>query len=273
MNFSFVDPWHLFLPRDGGHVVSIMGSGGKTSLQRAFSQLYVQENIPTILTTTTRTEPWDDIPVMDLSDLSDLTARAGESLPQCFYLKDGTNAEGKWRGLDPLVVDRLGNEFPDRVVLVEVDGSAKLPMKLYQEGEPAWPGRTSLAVLVMGAQAAGSFVNKTVHRLGRRPSVVLDELPAGAILEWDHILELLRGDGGYLDQVPEDVPTILALGGMAEVVDSIGLFDFVGKAMEDPRLPISLFFETSGDEPSFRTGCRQESAEIPDPDPEIRDEK
>lgn len=260
MNFSFVDPWHLFLPRDGGHVVSIMGSGGKTSLQRAFSRVYVEENIPTILTTTTRTEPWDDMPVLDLSDLSQ---HAVNSLPLCFYLKDGTSAEGKWKGLDPLVVDRLGNDFPDRVVLAEVDGSANLPLKLYQEGEPVWPHRTSLAVVVMGARAAGSFVNKTVHRLGRRPFAVLDELPAGAILEWDHITELLRAPGGYLDQLPPDVPAILALSGMAEVVDSIGLFEFVGKAMEDSRLPITLFFETSGDEPSFRTGCRQEVAVTP----------
>jgi probable selenium-dependent hydroxylase accessory protein YqeC len=263
VSFSFVDPWHLFLPREGGHVVGLMGSGGKTSLQQVFASIYRQEHIPVILTTTTRSEPLPDIQAVDLADLPD---RDSASLPGEFFLRDGVTAEGKWRGVDPEAVDRLGIGYPDRVVLAEVDGAGKMPLKIHRPGEPVWPARTSLAVVVMGSGAVGGFVNRTVHRLGKVDCPVLDALPAGAVLEWDHCLEMLLGPGGYLAQVPPGVPALLALTGMAEVADSIGLFDFVGKAMENPRLPITLFCETTGDEPSFRTGCRQEPQEAPSED-------
>lgn len=240
--------------------MGLMGSGGKTSLLRVFAGIYRQERVPVILTTTTRTEPLPEIPVVDLADLPE---RDSDSLPEEFFLRDGVNSEGKWRGVDPGAVDRLGLGYPDRVVLAEVDGAGKMPLKIHRPGEPVWPERTSLAVVVMGSAAVGGFVNRAVHRLGRVDCPVLDALPAGAILEWDHCLELLLGPGGYLAQVPEGVPAMLALTGMAEVTDSIGLFDFVGRAMENPRLPITVFCEASGEEPSFRTGCRQEPGEAP----------
>lgn len=260
MDFSFVDPWHLFLPREGGHVLGIMGSGGKTSLQLAFARIYQEENIRVILTTTTRTEPLTEFPVIDLAELP---ASDSIKLPPAFFLRDGVTAEGKWRGVEPEALDRLGLDFPERVVLAEVDGAAKMPLKLHRPGEPVWPGRTSLAVVVMGAGAVGGFVNKTVHRLGKVECSVLDDLAAGAILEWDHLLALLTGPSGYLAQLPADVPALLVLAGLGEVEDSIGLFDFVGKAMEEPQLPLTVLCETSGDEPSFRTGCRLEMGQEP----------
>nr|MEE4267285.1 selenium cofactor biosynthesis protein YqeC [Candidatus Krumholzibacteria bacterium] len=258
MNFSFLDPWHVFLPREGGHVISIMGSGGKTSLQRALAEVLRQDRVPVVLTTTTRTEAWSEVPVFDLADLVELEAQA---MPLVFYLRDGVDSQGKWRGLAPGDVDRLDEVFPDRVFLVEVDGSAKLPLKIHRPGEPVWPARTSLAMVAMGAGATGGFLHDHVHRLGRQPSVVLDPLPVGSMLEWEHLLGMLVEKGGYLEQVPEQVPVILALMGMAEVDDSIGLFDFVGKAMMHPRLPITLFCETGGESPSFRAGCRVDSGD------------
>ena len=81
------------------------------------------------------------------------------------------------------------------------------------------------------------------------------------MLEWDHLLALLQEPGGYLEQVPEGVPALLAMAGMGQVEDSIGLFDFVGRAMAHPRLPLTLFCETGGEQPSFRAGFRVEEGE------------
>ncbi len=92
------------------------------------------------------------------------------------------------------------------------------------------------------------------------------------------MVSLLADEGGYLDQLPPDVPTMLALCGMNEVQDSIGLFDFVDRAMQHPRLPITVFCETTGEQPSFRTGCRQETQDDaqegtdPEPGPESGNE-
>lgn len=258
MNFSFLDPWHLFLPREAGHVIGLMGSGGKTSLQKALGQVYREDQVPVFQTCTTRTEPWPDVSALSLGELSDKDPGA---LPPVLYLHDGADAEGKWRGLPPEAVDSLEERFPDRVILVEVDGAAKLPLKLHQPGEPVWPRRTSLALVVMGGSSVGSFVHTSVHRLGRVASPVFDPLPEGALVTWDHLLDLLVQPGGYLDQVPASVPAVLAVAGMGEVADSIGLFDFVDRAMQHPRLPITVFCETEGERPGIRAGCRLEEPE------------
>ncbi|MCP4291817.1 MAG: putative selenium-dependent hydroxylase accessory protein YqeC [bacterium] len=258
MNFSFVDPWHLFLPRDGGHVVGICGSGGKTSILKAMGEVLKSENIRAILTNTTRSEAVSGFPVFDLSELE---THSGSELPGIFYLRDGTTSDGKWRGLAATDVDRLGERFNDRVIVAEVDGSAGLPLKFYRSGEPVWPARTSLAVLAMSQKPVGEKAGAVVHRFGKQKFEPLKNLSADDVWLWDHSLTLLTAEGGYLDQIPQEVPCVLALPGMGEQDDSIGLFDFVGRAMLEDRLPLVLFCETTGDEPYFRTACRQEGSE------------
>ncbi len=253
MNFSFVDPWHLFLPREGGHVVGLCGSGGKTSLLKAFGQLLLDEGVPTILTSTTRTEALDEFQVFDVSDLENTPP---SSLSSLFFLRDGLTSDGKWRGLSTEDVDSLGNRFPERVILVEVDGAASMPLKLYKDGEPVWPSRTSLAVVCMGQGAVGEKAGAVVHRFGKIKYEPLGDLSADSVWLWEHSQALLTGEGGYLDQVPENIPCVLALTSMAAQDDSIGLFEFVSDAMKNDRLPLVLFCETTGEDPYFRTTCR-----------------
>ena len=255
MNFGFVDPWHLFRPLEEGHVISLMGSGGKTSLMLAVGEIYRQNSVPVVLTTTTLCEP---LPGMAVRELSALDGRAAAGLPEIFFLRDGMTAEGKWAGLGPDAVDELGRILPDRTVLVEVDGAAKLPIKLHRPDEPIWPGRTSLAIVVMGTGAVGSPAGKVLHRFGEVQWSPLEELEDWTVWEWDHALTLLLETGGYLSRVPAGVPCVLALTGMSEQPDSIGLFDFVGRAMADPRLPLAMFCDLAGAQAVIRTACRRE---------------
>ena len=257
MNFSFVDPWHQFLPREGGHVVALCGSGGKTSLMMALAGWYRQEGVPLFLTTTTRTEPLAGVPVSAMAN----PCGAGNCLDEpILFLRSGEDRQGKWLGLSPEGVDRLGADHPDRLVLVEADGAGKLPLKLYREGEPVWPARTSLALVVMGLGALGEKAQDVLFRFGRVAYPALAELQAETRWTWDHYHTLLTGPGGYLEQVPADVPVVLVLAGMGGLTDSIGLFDFMGKAMTHPRIPLGLFCETSGEKPSLRTVCRRDES-------------
>ncbi len=258
MNFTFVDPWHLFLPREGGHVVGICGSGGKTSLLRAMGRILESEGVPTILTSTTCTEALDEFEVWNLADLQKTPPSA---LPLLFFLRNGLTSGGKWRGVSADNVDNLGKHFPDRVILAEVDGSAGMPLKLYRPGEPVWPSRTSLAVVVMSQGAVGEKTGAVVHRFGRQRFEPFDELRADSVWMWEHSHILLTAVGGYLDQVPPDVPRVLALTCMGDQEDSIGLFEFVAEAMKEERLPLVVFCETTGETPCFRTACRLENEE------------
>ena len=252
MSFGFVEPWHLFLPRDGGHVISVMGSGGKTSILRAFAGTYRDLGIPVVVTTTTRSEPLPGMPAMNFSELEHADCGA---LPDVFFLHGGVTGDDKWAGLAPAAVDALGGRLPDRVVLVEVDGSASLPVKLYRDDEPVWPRRTSLAVVVMGTAAVGSPTGEVLHRFGVVDWPPLAGLKEWTVWEWDHARTLLLSGGGYLSRVPAGIPCVLALTGMDVQADSIGLFQFVGQTMENERLPLTMFCDFGQTEPVIRTAC------------------
>jgi probable selenium-dependent hydroxylase accessory protein YqeC len=256
LKFEFVEPWHLFLPADPGHVISVMGSGGKTSLLKAFAAVYAARDLPVILTTTTLTEPLEDLPAVAMRDLGDAEI---PQLPPVFFLHDGVTTEGKWEGLLPRQVDDLGGRMPERNVLVEVDGAAKMPFKLHREGEPVWPARTSLAVVAMGIGAVGKPAGDILHRFGRVQWEPLGSLEADTVWEWDHAHTLLVESGGYLSQVPPEVPCVLALTGLDQQADSIGLFDFVGRAMNQTRFPLAMFCDLTAAPEVIRTVCRPES--------------
>lgn len=255
MSFGFVDPWHLFLPREGGHVISIMGSGGKTSLMLAMAEVYRDSSLPVVLTTTTLSEILPDMEGVDFRDFPSLDS---SSLSDVFFLHGGTTPEGKWAGLTSAQVDELGGLLPDRIVIAEVDGSAKMPVKIHRDDEPVWPARTSLSIVVMGTSSIGSKTEDVLHRFGKREWAPLEDLKAWTVWEWSHARTLLLEPGGYLSRVPEGIPCVLALTGMDEQGDSIGLFEFVGQAMEDARLPLTMFCDFGKESPVIRTACNEE---------------
>jgi probable selenium-dependent hydroxylase accessory protein YqeC len=257
VSFGFLDPWHVFLPRDGGHVLSFMGSGGKTTLMQEVAGVYATQGIGTVLTTTTRSEVLADLEALTWEQLR---AATPDTVPAPVFIHAGQGADGKWRGLTAAQVDALGGLLPERVVLAEVDGAAKHPLKLHRQDEPVWPERTSLAFVVMGVGAVGGRPDAAVHRWGRLSSPVLGELADHGPLEWRHLTRLLEHDGGYLDRVPPRVPAVLALAGLSEQDDSIGLFEFVGRAMEHPELPLVLFCSLGPAGLAVRTACAEPEA-------------
>jgi len=258
VNFGFIEPWHQFLPREAGHVISLMGSGGKTSLLQSFSEVYREIALPVVLTTTTRSEILPGVEAVEVSELDKVDR---DRLPNVIFLHGGLTSDGKWAGLQPGIVDELGRLLSDRIVVVEVDGAAKLPVKLHRQGEPVWPGRTSLAIVVMGTAAVGSQVGDILHRFGQMDWPPFTDLKAWTVWEWDHALTLLLEPGGYVSRVPEGIPCVLALTGMGEQPDSIGLFDFVGRAMENSRLPLTMFCDLLGDQSVIRTAYNEESGD------------
>jgi probable selenium-dependent hydroxylase accessory protein YqeC len=253
--FMFLENWHEILPRDGGHVVSVFGGGGKTSLLEAMCDVLVDEGVPVCVTTTTRTEPldWAGLVVLEHTDLlAGTVAPAGAPV----FVRAGVNpSDGKWLGLGPADVDALGGLLPGHVVLVEADGSAGLPAKLHNAHDPDLPARTSLAVPVLGLSALGGTPEDVLHRYGRVSDERL-ELVAGEPLAWDHLLNLLARPDGYLGRIAAHVPVMVALLQMDENDDAIGLFEAVGGIMDDLDVPVVLLGDTSGPEPRLRTACR-----------------
>lgn len=255
MRFSFLDPWHAFLPSEPGHVVSLCGSGGKTTLLQAIAGVWVGRGLAVVATTTTRTEPVEGFLPLAVAPATAAPDACGAT---SVFLHGGLRPDGKWEGLAAQTVDALDASLPGHLIVAEVDGAAKHPFKYYRPGEPVWPRRTSLAFVVMGVGGVGERAGTVVHRLGR--AGVSDPVGVGAdtVWLWDHAYALLTGPGGYLAQVPAGVPVVLALTGLEQQPDSVGLFEFTARAMAHPRMPLVVFCSRLADGLSLRAACREE---------------
>ena len=51
MSFGFAQPWHLFLPREGGHLVAIGGCGGREDFLSAMVAVYRDEGVAVAVAT------------------------------------------------------------------------------------------------------------------------------------------------------------------------------------------------------------------------------
>lgn len=254
MSFAFLDRWHSFLPRGGGHVVAFAGSGGKTSLMRAVAAVLATEGLTTVLTTTTNCEELTGVPALSWAEYQ---AREPGMVATGTFIHSGRGEPGKWGGLSAGQVDVLSEEIAGAVVLVEVDGAAKHPLKLYRLGEPVWPERTSLVIVAMGVAAVGGQAAAGVHRWGEIDWPPFAGLPDYTVLEWSHLNTLLFATGGYLDQVPPAVPAVLALTHLDAQEDAVGLFEFLGQVVLNPALPLVMLCSMSSGERSIRTAFEE----------------
>ena len=148
---------------------------------------------------------------------------------------------------------RPGADDPgdDQLVLADAGGS-EADLLPHDAAGTAWPARTSLAVLEVAAGTVGGRADE---------ALAAGALPAGmepwTVLAWEHLEDLVLARAGA---VPSGVPVVLALTGLEDQPDSIGLFGFTGRMMADPRLAVVLFCSAAGDGLSVRACCRADPA-------------
>ncbi|MCL1587589.1 MAG: selenium cofactor biosynthesis protein YqeC, partial [Actinomycetia bacterium] len=138
-----------------GHteLISIVGAGGKTTLLHGLGRDLASVGYRVVLTTTTRmaadqvTEPvcWSTIP-------DDVTAAHVHGTP-LFVMSRLT--PDKAVGPDPASVDRLFERSAADHVIVEADGARTMSIKSPADHEPMIPSRSTLVIVVVGADALG----------------------------------------------------------------------------------------------------------------------
>jgi probable selenium-dependent hydroxylase accessory protein YqeC len=251
VDHAFLQPWHAFLPGEGGHLIGLFGGGGKTALMRALAAVYRERDRPVILTTTTCSEPldWPELRSVVWSGGPPPTLAAADALP---FVHAGPGEDGKWHGLAPSDVDRLGARHDEAVLIVEVDGSAGRPVKLHRSDEPLWPDRTSLGIAVLGLAALDAPTASVLHRYGRETRPWLAGSDGRTLWDWSCCHRLLTGPDGYLSRLPEGVPPLVALLQLDSLDDSLGLLAFVGRLLEEDHVPLVVLGELS-DGPRLRT--------------------
>lgn len=136
-------------------VTSVVGSGGKTTLLAALAR---EVRGTCALTTTTHILPFEGVPTLLSPSGRQLEAALGDARVVC---------TGSPAGGGKLTAPEAGVEGLATVVdyvLVEADGSRRLPLKAHAAWEPVVPTCSARTVLVVGANGLGRPVIEAVHR-------------------------------------------------------------------------------------------------------------
>lgn len=134
-------------------VTAVIGSGGKTTLLQVLGQELSQQG-RVLLCTTTKLFPFPDLP--QLQSLTDTGSLFWAGTPV-----DGT---GKYTA-PPWDMDTLLSHFD--YILVEADGSARLPLKAHLPHEPVIPPQANQVLCVVGLTGINQPISTVVHRKER----------------------------------------------------------------------------------------------------------
>ncbi|MBP2097947.1 selenium cofactor biosynthesis protein YqeC [Enterococcus rivorum] len=144
----------------GQQIISIIGSGGKTSLMWYLANCYRQEKV--LVSTTTKI----GYPVKRRHDFfysSHFSAL--EKVGQGITLAGTLVADGKKLGMIPLKALKKNLLTFDKIFL-EADGSKQLPLKGWADFEPVILPETTVTIGILPIIALGKKANEeTVHRL------------------------------------------------------------------------------------------------------------
>lgn len=174
-------------------LTAVIGSGGKTTLLRVLAG-ELSERHTVILTTTTHFLPFSEYPLLDLSwpeasessqaskDTKDFANSADSALsPEKTALRAAamvkiTQALQSFPVLTAASVQPSGKLAAPQLlsigdlctladyVLVEADGSRRLPLKAHASWEPQIPEESMRTILVAGASGLGRPIREVVHR-------------------------------------------------------------------------------------------------------------
>ena len=138
-------------------IIAVVGSGGKTTLIKKLTEQYRGEGKSVFVTTTTHMFIEEDTLLTDDADV------IIGVLQETGYAMAGIAEGTKMKSLSKETFDRVCN-YAD-VVLVEADGSKRLPLKYPNATEPVIPENTDEIIVVCGLNAIGQPAKAVCHRL------------------------------------------------------------------------------------------------------------
>lgn len=165
-------------------LVTLVGAGGKTTLLYALARQAADRGRTVAVTTTTHMLPHPGLVLTERPDRALLAARqvvmAGVLLP------DGKISAGR----SPVKLLAAAD-----VVLVEGDGSKRLPLKAPEAWEPVIPEESDAVIAVAGLSAVGRAIETVCHR-PRRAVLLLGKPPQALVTAADVALLLAHPEGG-----------------------------------------------------------------------------
>ena len=177
-------------------IIAVVGSGGKTTLIKKLASRYRSEGKTVLITTTTH---------MFIEEDTLLTDDAGaimHALTETGYAMAGIPDGEKIRPLSKETFDAVCTCAD--VVLVEADGSRRLPLKYPNATEPVIPENTGELLVVCGLNAIGQKAREVCHRLELvKECLGIDD---ETVITPAHIQRLITE--GYLKPLRAAYPTV-----------------------------------------------------------------
>ena len=137
-------------------VTAVIGGGGKTTLLRTLGEELAPSHT-VLLCTTTKILPFPGIACARTAEELDALRR------QHTLLCAGTDVPGTGKlTVPPLSMAELAARFD--YVLVEADGSARLPLKAHAPHEPVIPPEANQVICLVGASGLGRPIAEAAHR-------------------------------------------------------------------------------------------------------------
>ena len=138
-------------------IIAVVGSGGKTTLIKKLAAQYRSQGRTVFVTTTTHMFIEEDTLLTDDADaILGILQETGYAMAG---VPDGEKIKGLSRETFEAVCARAD------VVLVEADGSKRLPLKYPNASEPVIPQHTDEILVVCGLNAIGQKAKDVCHRL------------------------------------------------------------------------------------------------------------
>lgn len=138
-------------------IISVVGSGGKTTLIHKLAEQYRSAGKSVFVTTTTHMFIEADTMLTDDADA--IIRKLGET----GYVMAGIPEGEKIKALSRNTFERVCAHAD--VVLVEADGSKHMPLKYPNIAEPVIPDGTGKIIVVWGPQGLGKPAREVCHRL------------------------------------------------------------------------------------------------------------
>ena len=137
-------------------IISVIGSGGKTTYIKKLKDVYVAQNKSVLICTTTHMRIEKDTLINPTKD------EILQRIEKCGFCHAGTlSADSKISALDTALFDSLKSVVD--VILIEADGSKHLPLKYPRNNEPVIDKDTDQIILISNLSGLNKPVKEVIH--------------------------------------------------------------------------------------------------------------
>ncbi|MCQ2563171.1 MAG: putative selenium-dependent hydroxylase accessory protein YqeC [Mogibacterium sp.] len=234
---SITEALQIKLPEHA--VISVTGAGGKTSLIFAWARELAADGKNVVITTTThmyRPERMEEdgirIVVSGDPERPDKVTAPPEDVLES--LRDTAD-----------------------VVLIEADGSRRMPLKWPGDREPVIPDSTDITVCVAGLSAVGKPAEDVIYRADELPEAIKRDTVDVNLM---HKI-LASRDGGqkgvrgefriFLNQVDDDIDRLAAAYRLQQILGVFGIQTAWGSLIEPDERKLAVILEAAGDSKRF----------------------